>query len=58
MPTSLFQEINDGLNVETLRRMVAKAEEYGEIPRAHSLPDDLSNLLKDDWEEQTAVAEN
>src|SRR5208282_5179437 len=37
-----------GVNVETLRRMVAKVEEYSESHRAHGLPDDLLNILKDD----------
>jgi len=39
-----------GINVETLRRMVAKVEEYSESHRAHGLPDDLLNILKDDLE--------
>jgi len=43
-----------GINVETLRRMVAKVEEYSESHRAHGLPDDLLNILKDDLAEQTA----
>jgi DNA sulfur modification protein DndC len=30
-----------GINVETLRRMVAKVEEYSESHRAHGLPGDL-----------------
>jgi DNA sulfur modification protein DndC len=37
-----------GINVETLRRMVAKVEEYSESHRAHGLPGDLLNILKDD----------
>jgi DNA sulfur modification protein DndC len=37
-----------GINVETLRRMVAKVEEYSESHRALGLPDDLLNILKDD----------
>src|SRR3989441_4072223 len=45
-----------GINVETLRRMVAKVEEYSESHRAHGLPDDLLNILKDDLENQTAAA--
>jgi DNA sulfur modification protein DndC len=39
-----------GINVETLRRMVAKVEEYSESHRAHGLPADLLNILKDDLE--------
>jgi DNA sulfur modification protein DndC len=39
-----------GINAETLRRMVAKVEEYSESPRAHGLPGDLLNILKDDLE--------
>src|SRR5437773_2547968 len=36
-----------GIDVETLRRMVAKVEEYSESHRAYGLPDDLLNILKD-----------
>jgi len=39
-----------GINAETLRRMVAKVEEYSESHRAHGLPGDLLNILKDDLE--------
>jgi hypothetical protein len=45
-----------GINAETLRRMVAKVEEYSESHRAHGLPDDLLNILKADLENQTARA--
>jgi DNA sulfur modification protein DndC len=45
-----------GINPETLRRMVAKVEEYSESHRAHGLPDDLLNILKDDIENQAAAA--
>jgi len=31
--------------------MVAKVEEYSESHRAHGLPDDLLNILKDDLRE-------
>jgi DNA sulfur modification protein DndC len=41
-----------GVDAETLRRMVAKVEEYSESHRAHGLPDDLLNILKDDLENQ------
>lgn len=46
------------MNADTLRRMVAKVEEYSESHRAHGLPDDLLNILKDDLEKQAAVARN
>jgi DNA sulfur modification protein DndC len=39
---------------DTLRRMVAKVEEYSESHRAHGLPDDLLNILKDDLENEGA----
>jgi hypothetical protein len=35
--------------------MVAKVEEYSESHRAHGLPDDLLNILKDDLEAQSAT---
>lgn len=44
-----------GLDAETLRRMVAKVEEYSESHRAHGLPDDLLNILKDDLEKQASI---
>jgi DNA sulfur modification protein DndC len=37
-----------GIRADTLRRMLAKVEEYSESHRAHGLPDDLLNILKDD----------
>jgi DNA sulfur modification protein DndC len=37
-----------GINADTLRRMVAKVEEYSESHRAHGLQNDLLNILKDD----------
>ena len=43
-----------GIDAETLRRMLAKVEEYSESHRAHGLPDDLLNILKDALESQTA----
>lgn len=39
-----------GVRVATLRRLLAKVEEYSESHRAHGLPDDLLNILKDDLE--------
>ena len=47
-----------GISAETLRRMVAKVEEYSESHRAMGLPDDLLNILKDDLERQRATADN
>ncbi len=47
-----------GINVETLRRMVAKAEEYSEYHRAVGLPDALMNILKDDLERPAAASKN
>lgn len=44
-----------GVNADTLRRMIAKVEEYSESHRAHGLPDDLLNILKDDQEAQTSA---
>ncbi|MCP9468736.1 MAG: DNA phosphorothioation system sulfurtransferase DndC [Nitrospira sp.] len=41
-----------GIRADTLRRMLAKVEEYSESHRAHGLPDDLLNILKDDLEAQ------
>jgi len=43
-----------GIDPEMLRRMVAKVEEYSESHRAHGLPDDLLNILKDDLERAAA----
>jgi len=41
------------INADILRRMLAKVEEYSESHRAHGLPDDLLNILKDDLEAQS-----
>ncbi|MGO8925765.1 MAG: DNA phosphorothioation system sulfurtransferase DndC [Limisphaerales bacterium] len=43
------------IDPDTLRRMVAKVEEYSESHRAHGLPDALLNILKDDLEAQTTA---
>lgn len=43
------------INADTLRRMIARVEEYSESHRAHGLPDDLLNILKDDMEAQSAA---
>jgi len=42
-----------GVRSDTLRRLLAKVEEYSESHRAHGLPDDLLNILKDDLEAQS-----
>jgi hypothetical protein len=47
-----------GIDAETLRRMVANVEEYSESHRAHGLPDDLLNILKDDLERHVASMRN
>jgi len=46
MEEEVAQEL--GIRADTLRRMLAKVEEYSESHRAHGLPDDLLNILKDD----------
>lgn len=43
-----------GIRADTLRRMLAKVEEYSESHRAVGLPDDLLNILKDDLEALSA----
>ena len=47
-----------GIDPETLRRMLAKVEEFSESHRAHGLPDNLLNILKDDLENQSTGAAN
>ena len=37
-----------GVRADALRRMLAKVDEYSESHRAHGLPDDLLNILKED----------
>jgi DNA sulfur modification protein DndC len=46
MEETVTQEL--GIRSDTLRRMLAKVEEYSESHRAHGLPGDLLNILKDD----------
>ncbi|TRZ51332.1 DNA phosphorothioation system sulfurtransferase DndC, partial [bacterium] len=46
MEEEVAQELS--IRADTLRRMLAKVEEYSESHRAHGLPDDLLNILKDD----------
>ncbi len=41
------------VRIDKLSRMLAKVEEYSESHRAHGLPDDLLNILKDDLEAQS-----
>ena len=47
-----------GIRADTLRRMLSKVEEYSESHRAHGLPDDLLNILKDDSDSRTATTGN
>lgn len=47
-----------GVQADTLRRMLAKMDEYSESHRAHGLPDDLLNILKDDLFERETAATN
>ena len=56
----LEEEVAQELKVraDTLRRMLAKVEEYSESHRAQGLPDDLLNILKDDIETRSATAGN
>ena len=46
--------VEKGIRADTLRRLLAKVEEYTESHRAHGLPDDLLNILNDDLENQAA----
>lgn len=45
--------VERGVRADTLSRMLAKVEEFSESHRAHGLPDDLLNILKDDLENST-----
>lgn len=45
------------VDVDTLRRMIGKVEEYIDSHRAHGLPDDLLNILKDDMQNQNLTPE-
>jgi DNA sulfur modification protein DndC len=56
MEEEVVQEL--GIRADTLRRMLAKVEEYSESHRAHGLPDDLLNILRDDLEGQNAAAKD
>ncbi len=46
------------ISTDTLRRLLAKVEEYSESHRAHGLPDDLLNILKDDIEAHSSAKGN
>jgi len=46
-----------GIRVETLRRLLAKVDEYSESHRAFGLPDELLNILKDDLRENGSAEE-
>ena len=41
-----------GISADTLRRLLAKVEEYSESHRAFGLPDDLLRILKDDLDHE------
>jgi len=41
-----------GIRADTLRRLLAKVDEYSESHRAFGLPDDLLNILKDDLDSE------
>ena len=45
-----------GIRADTLRRLLAKVEEYSERHRAYGLPDDMLNILKDDMEHEKGSA--
>lgn len=46
-----------GISEETLRRLVAKVEEYGESHRAQGLPDELLQILQDELRSKQGGAE-
>ena len=43
-----------GIRPDTLRRLLAKVDEFSESHRAFGLPDDMLSILKDDLENETA----
>lgn len=47
--------IEKGIRADTLRRLLAKVEEYSDSHRAVGLPGDLLNILKDDLEDEAAL---
>jgi len=44
--------LEKGISADTLRRLLAKVEEYSESHRAFGLPDDLLRILKDDLDHE------
>jgi len=44
------------IRADTLRRLLAKVEEYSESHHAVGLPDDLLNILKDDLEHEVSLS--
>ena len=50
--------IKHGVRAGTLRRLLAKVEEYSESHRAVGLPDDLLSILKDDIEHEKRTSED
>jgi DNA sulfur modification protein DndC len=56
MEEEVAQELS--IRSDTLRRMLNKVEEYSKSHRAHGLPDDLLNILKDDQYNTTHQEEN
>jgi hypothetical protein len=47
-----------GIRSDTLRRLLAKVDEFSESHRAFGLPDDLLNILKDDLRENNSEKED
>lgn len=47
-----------GISLKTLRRLIAKVEEYSESHRAFGLPDELLQILQDDLRERQIVEED
>ena len=60
--TSRLRELQEevatekGIRADTLRRLLAKIEEYSESHRAVGLPDNLLNILKDDVEYEASLS--
>jgi DNA sulfur modification protein DndC len=46
-----------GISLNTLRRLLAKVEEYGESHRAMGLPDELLQILQDDLRDSKGIKE-
>lgn len=47
-----------GIHADTLRRLLAKVDEYNESHRAFGLPDGLLSILKDDMAEPGETVRN